>query len=436
MKPLFELERNNINTDWRVVKIKRVLAIPITDGPHETPELLEDGVPFLSAEAVKKGKLNFNLKRGYISREDHEKYIKKCKPQRDDVFMVKSGATTGNVAMVETDEEFSIWSPLALIRANTELVLPKYLYYFIDSVAFREQVEVSWSYGTQQNIGMKVIENLFISLPPLEIQGKLVDYIIYKVKDIDELIERKETLIELLEQHRQSIITEVVTKGLNPNVKMKDSGVEWIGEIPVHWEISKIKYQADINKNTLAETTDSLYEMQYIDIGSVNSKGELSTLEKYRFSDAPSRARRKVKKGDTIVSTVRTYLKAISTIESEDENLVCSTGFAVLTARKKIREKYLSYLFKSTIYVDEIVSRSTGVSYPAINASEIGNLECLLPSLEEQKEIEIYIEKRLLEIDKIVKIIIKQIEKLKEYRQSIIYEAVTGKIDVRKLELD
>ncbi|MFS0878696.1 restriction endonuclease subunit S [Metabacillus niabensis] len=282
----------------------------------------------------------------------------------------------------------------------------------------------------------ETIKKRKIALPSVDNQKKIVNYIYRKTSEIDELVNSKQKLINLLENQRQSIITEAVTKGLNPNVKMKDSGVDWIGEIPDHWEISKIKYQADINKNTLAENTDSLYEMQYIDIGSVNSKGELSTLEKYRFSDAPSRARRKVKKGDTIVSTVRTYLKAISTIESEDENLVCSTGFAVLTARKTIREKYLSYLFKSTIYVDEIVSRSTGVSYPAINASEIGNLECLLPSLEEQKEIEIYIEKRLLEIDKLIKIIIKQIEKLKEYRQSLIYEAVTGKIDVRELELD
>ncbi|PTY83509.1 restriction endonuclease subunit S, partial [Heyndrickxia sporothermodurans] len=117
-------------------------------------------------------------------------------------------------------------------------------------------------------------------------------------------------------------------------------------------------------------------------------------------------------------------------------NLVCSTGFAVLTARKAVRDKYLSYLFKSTIYVDEIVSRSTGVSYPAINASEIGNLECLLPTLDEQKAIEIYIDKRLLEIDNLVKNIIKQIKKLKEYRQSLIYEAVTGKIDVRDMELE
>ncbi|MBL5776453.1 restriction endonuclease subunit S, partial [Heyndrickxia sporothermodurans] len=270
---------------------------------------------------------------------------------------------------------------------------------------------------------------LFLSLKPLDTQG-------LRIMKFIQLINKKEKMIKLLELHRQSIITEAVTKGLNPNVKMKDSGVEWIGKIPEHWEISKIKYQTDINKNTLAENTDSSYEMQYIDIGSVNSKGELSTLDKYRFSDAPSRARRKVKKGDTIVSTVRTYLKAIATIESEDENLVCSTGFAVLTARKAVREKYLSYLFKSTIYVDEIVSRSTGVSYPAINASEIGNLECLLPTLDEQKAIEIYIDKRLLEIDNLVKNIIKQIKKLKEYRQSLIYEAVTGKIDVRDMELE
>ena len=149
-----------VPAEWRTATLKHLVSIPITDGPHETPIFLDEGVPFLSAEAVKNGKLDFNLKRGYISSELHNLYTKKCQPMLDDIFMVKSGNTTGNIAIVETDEIFAIWSPLALIRCNSTMILPRYLYLFMQSQFFQTNVNLSASYGTQPNIGMGVIENL------------------------------------------------------------------------------------------------------------------------------------------------------------------------------------------------------------------------------------------------------------------------------------
>ena len=101
---------------WQVKLLKHIVATPITDGPHETPEILDEGIPFASAESVSSGQLDFTKIRGHISREVHDRYSKKYKPRRDDIFMVKSGATTGVTAIVDTDVEFNIWSPLAAIR--------------------------------------------------------------------------------------------------------------------------------------------------------------------------------------------------------------------------------------------------------------------------------------------------------------------------------
>lgn len=115
---------------WDVIPIKFGLEIPITDGPHETPELFNEGIPFLSAEAVKNDRLNFNLKRGFISQKEHERFSKKYKPKLGDVYMVKSGATTGNVARVDTDEEFNIWSPLAAMRPKEGMLTTDFLFYF------------------------------------------------------------------------------------------------------------------------------------------------------------------------------------------------------------------------------------------------------------------------------------------------------------------
>ena len=200
-----------INAKWKVKKLKYIVATPITDGPHETPILLDDGIPFLSAESVKNGVLDFNYKRGYISESDHRIFCRKIKPQKGDVFVVKSGATTGNVGKVITDEEFSIWSPLALIRCDNKTVLQDFIYYCTLSNYFRQEVELSWSYGTQQNIGMGVLGNLSVVIPSAKEQQTLVEFLNVETKKIDNIINLKLSQLEKIQQHKKSLIYEYVT---------------------------------------------------------------------------------------------------------------------------------------------------------------------------------------------------------------------------------
>jgi type I restriction enzyme S subunit len=200
-----------IPKDWKIMKLKHVVSTRITDGPHETPELLDNGIPFISADAIKKNKIDFSRMRGFISEKDHKKFSIKCKPQRGDVFLIKSGATTGNAAMVETDQEFSIWSPLALIRANKTIIFSRLLYYILLSDYFKKLVEISWSYGTQQNIGMGVIENLNIIIPDIHEQKYLLDYLEKETLNIDDIIKKIEIKIDLLEEYKKSLIHHVVT---------------------------------------------------------------------------------------------------------------------------------------------------------------------------------------------------------------------------------
>lgn len=212
---------------------------------------------------------------------------------------------------------------------------------------------------------------------------------------------------------------------LKPYDSYKDSNVEWIGAIPSEWKVSKIKYQSLINSASLSEATNENYVIQYIDIGNVDSNGNIINIEQYKFGEAPSRARRMIKDGDTIVSTVRTYLRAIASIKSAPENLVCSTGFAVLSPKNDMSPIYLAYLVRSTKYVDEIVRRSTGVSYPATTSGEIGKLECILPDKYTQKIIGNYLDDQTSEIDSLIDAKEKLIELLEEKRKAIITEVVT-----------
>lgn len=201
-------------SNWNVCKTLFALSMPITDGPHTTPELYDFGVPFISAEAVscgKKGRIAFDHMRGYISEEFYQECSQKYVPQVNDIYMIKSGATTGRVAFVDTDIKFTIWSPLAVFRSNPKRMYYKYLFYFLQSDAYQKQVELGWTYGTQQNIGMRTLEKLKVCMPPLTEQKEIADVLDRKCDDIDTLIEEKELLVADLESYKKSLIFEVVT---------------------------------------------------------------------------------------------------------------------------------------------------------------------------------------------------------------------------------
>ena len=156
------------------VPLKRICSVPMTDGPHETPTFVDSGIPFVSAEASHDGRIHLDECRGFITREQHEVYCQKVRPHKNDIFIVKSGSTTGKTVMVDFDEEFSIWSPLALVRCNN-LAMPRYVFFYCTSVMFQKQVRDNWSFGTQPNIGMGVLENLRLPLPEIEEQRAIVD---------------------------------------------------------------------------------------------------------------------------------------------------------------------------------------------------------------------------------------------------------------------
>lgn len=200
-----------IPSHWTETKVLNVLSMPITDGPHETPNLYDTGIPFISADAVSDEYINFDNKRGFISQAYYEECCKKYIPQKYDIYMIKSGASTGRTAIVETDEIFTIWSPLAVFRANRNMILPFFLLYVLRSYGFQKQVETNWSYGTQQNIGMRTLEKLIVSYPSLSEQQQIADYLDRKCAEIDELIAIKQQKIEALKEYKKSVIFEYVT---------------------------------------------------------------------------------------------------------------------------------------------------------------------------------------------------------------------------------
>lgn len=414
-----------IPEEWKVRPIKHIVETPVTDGPHETPVLYETGIPFLSAEAVKDGVLDFNFKRGYISLKDHDRFKKKISPKKDDIFIVKSGATTGNVGIVNTDEIFAIWSPLALIRCNKTLAIQKYIYFYLLSTLFKSQVEFNWSFGTQQNIGMGVIERIKVILPPVSEQQKIVEVLDKKTAQLDKVKALLEEQIQKLKDYRASLIYETVTKGLDKTVPMKDSGIDWIGQVPQGWGVKPLKYLASYDDETLTQSEiNSNRKIDYVDISSVEFTKGINGHQEFSTLEAPSRARKIAKKGDTIISTVRTYLKAIAYVNND---YIVSTGFCVVRP-KKINSKYLNYTIMSDSFTGPVSKYAWGVSYPAISSSQLVNIPIPFPeSIEEQLSIVDYLDHKMLQINQLIDIKQEQIENINKQRQTLIFDYVTGK---------
>jgi len=207
--------------------------------------------------------------------------------------------------------------------------------------------------------------------------------------------------------------------------KYKLSGVECLGEVPEGWENKKIKYVSSLNSDALGEDTPLNYELKYVDISSVDSVKGIIQTEDFIFEKAPSRARRKVQNGDIIISTVRTYLKAIAPIINPEPNLIVSTGFAVIHPIKDLQSHFASFAFTAPYFIENVVANSTGVSYPAINASEIGNMKITVPPSSEQSAIAAFLDRETARIDALIEKKERQIALLQEKRAALISHAVT-----------
>lgn len=206
----------------------------------------------------------------------------------------------------------------------------------------------------------------------------------------------------------------------------KDSGILWLDAIPSHWHEEKLKHISTCNDEVLPEDTPDELIIHYVEISDVDSVSGINNHTDYTFANAPSRARRITRKNDVIISTVRTYLKAIATVKEDD--LIVSTGFAVIRPTK-VNQKYLAYSLLNDDFLGEVISKSVGVSYPAINATDLIEIKIPVPPREEQETIAAYLDHKVGQIDATLAEKEQMLEDLKNYRSAIISEAVTKGLD-------
>lgn len=307
-------------------------------------------------------------------------------------------------------------SVISIVLKPLKRLNERYVNYLLTNYYFQEEfyrygkgiVADLWSTKYSSMKGM------FIPLPSLEEQTAIANYLDAKTEQINRFIAKKEKLIALLKEQKQAVINEL----------LEDKEGKW--------ERMKLKFVSNVNKLSLGEKTNPEFEFTYLDISSVDEGGNQSeTIQKIKFKDAPSRARRVVRKGDVIISTVRTYLQSITFFDSEVEDIIVSTGYAVLTPRQKaILPEFLNFAVRKKEVLDEIMANSTGITYPAITSIKLSNFKISVPSIDEQLEIIKQINTETNRILTVIGRIEREIEIVKELKQSLIAEVVTGRIKV------
>ncbi|MGQ5719647.1 restriction endonuclease subunit S [Pseudochrobactrum asaccharolyticum] len=281
-----------------------------------------------------------------------------------------------------------------------------------------------------------------VSLPEWYEQNQIVSFLDQETSKIDLLISKQEKLIKLLEEQRKSIISHAVTKGLNPDAPMKDSGVEWLGEVPAHWRLIKSKKILSFSKG-LTITKENLQEegIPTINYGEVHSKygfefsPSLNPVMSVPFEYVAYFKNCMLNKGDFVFADTSEDLIGVGNFSFLNTSEDCFAGYHTIIARlyKKNDFRFLAYEFESQVYREQLRRLVKGIKVFSITQEILKNSLCWLPKIEEQRKIVEYLDRETSKIDTAINKQKKLIEKLKEYRSSIISHAVTGKIDVRDL---
>jgi type I restriction enzyme S subunit len=417
---------------WAVLPLKRIVAVPITDGPHETPRFVDEGIPFISAEAVSSGRIDFSKVRACISAEDNARYSLKYSPKLHDIYMVKSGATTGITAIVEDRTDFNIWSPLAVIRCNGDAI-PHFVLNFMRSRNFLEAVTLSWSFGTQQNIGMGVIENLSCTLPPVEEQSAIAAFLDRETAKIDELVGEQRRLIALLKDKRQAIISHSVTKGMDPDAPMKPSGIDWVGDVPEHWRVGSLRYFATFSTGSTPDRATERYwngGIPWVKTGEINYSTIMATEETISDEGMASCSVSIAPPGTLLMALYgqgatrgRVALLGIPSAY----NQAC----AAIQADERIDGRFLHAFFVCAYsFIREIGNETTQMN---LNVEFVRRIRIALPPIREQRAIVDFVEAETAKLDALTGEAQRAIDLLQERRTTLISAAVTGQIDVRQL---
>lgn len=410
----------------------------ITGGPFgsdlKNEEYTEKGVRIIQLQNIGVGEFRDDYK--IFTSEDKANQLSSSNIFPGEIIIAKMADPVARACIIpDFDERYIMASDGIRLEVNTEQYDVKYIVYSINSKYFNFQAELNSTGTTRLRIGLSTLKKLKIILPTLAEQNQIAIFINHKTSIIDQLISEKSTLISQLQEKRKALIYEVITKGLNPNATMRDSGIEWLGKIPEHWKVTKINRAFnEIGSGTTPTSGTSKYyengDVNWLNTGDLND-GVITKTNK-RITSAATKEFSTLKlypKGSVVIALYGATIGKLGLLEIDTTtNQAC----CVLSDSKSITQKYLFYFLYSSR--EHIISLAYGGGQPNISQELIKQLPILQTSIEEQSEIVEFIESRNTKIEQTISEIQIQIQKLKEYKTAVISEVVTGKVDVRDWE--
>lgn len=408
---------------WKMPKLNRVVS---KVGSGSTPRggsevYIDEGIKFLRSQNIHFEGLNLDSV-VYIPDSINEQ-MKNTQVQPFDVLLNITGGSIGRCFYVDdTLGKANVNQHVCIIRPLS--VNYRFLKYFLQSNSGQSQV---WFYqkGDREGLSAESIKTFRLPLPPLPEQQAIVTYLDTKVAKIDEYISIAEKKIAALEELKQTIIAEAVTRGIHKDVPMKDSGVKWIGMIPEHWDLKRTAMLFSENrKKNINYEFDHALKFNYGKLVSKNEIGDVSSLKETYMAYTI------INKNDIAINCLNLNYDFVSQrVAISPQKGIITSAYLIITPRQGVEAMYYNYLFKAMDSKKLFHGMGTGIRL-TLSFSELKKQQIPVPPLAEQQEIVTYIEAKVANINQLCQAERSQIEKLKEYKQRLISDVVTGKVKV------
>jgi len=427
---------DDIPSHWSVPSLK--MLIDVRDGTHDTPSYVvrsKTSFPLVTSKDVTSGQLSFEQCK-YISKDDYLSIIQRSKVDVGDILMPMIG-TVGSPIVVKGRSNFAIKNLALFKTSNNQNINTSFLNYFLQSNECDIQFSLEARGGVQNFVSLGTLRDLGFLKAPNDEQEIIANFLDFETAKIDILIEKQHQLIKLLKEKRQAVISHAVTKGLNPDAPMRDSSVEWLGQIPAHWNVARFKYLisdsaagpygSSLTKSMYTTSGIRVYGQQQV-IPDDLSIGDyyISTI---KFEDM---RRYEVFPNELLISVMGTVGRVTVVPEGVERGIINPR----LVKYKVMEDKILPYFAKASILSDvsqsQLLFAAQGSTMDGLNMQIIGELPVPYPeSLDEQLKILNVIKRKSDKFDKLLKKSLVAVELLVERRTALISAAVTGKIDVR-----
>ena len=408
---------------WNCTSLGRVLSEKLQYGASESGDLecTNNSMRYIRiTDITLDGKLKPDGCK-YLSSEVGRNYPVK----KGDVLLARSGATVGKAFIYNEDNDACYAGYLIKASVQQEKVSPQFFFYFTQTSQYDEWKNRIFIQATIQNISAEKYARMSLCIPPLSEQHSIVSYLDDKCGKIDKMLEGKQKQIELLAEMKQRIIADAVTRGLNPDVKMKATNIPWLPEIPEHWEAQRMAtlFTGDIEINK-----DFEYKRAFkFNYGQLVPKNEIGEPEDYREVYVKYS---KIKQGDILVNGLNLNYDFISQrVACAPSDGIITSAYVVCRPRKDVNYEYYTYLFKGMDSMKLFHGMGTGIRL-TLSFKEMKKQILPIPPHSEQHDIVSYIKERSAKIDILTSKLQQEIESIKEYKQRLISDVVTGQIKV------